>query len=379
MNFDLKMTKLRLSIGAKATILLSRMHPKNLISKAYPNQTKADKAEGLIVASEGPKPICHEEKLVVVFRHPPKDQQTEEFKCWALHRFVHVTEEGDKAGLFSTEDGGGENNSGAAEGTNRNLNITDLAENPQENQENVPSEVARFLDSETAGMNRDNAALIANVCPDMVDDDNQPLPENIPTEEQQATTANLPQIFSSWGHGGSCYRCLEGGRKHKARLSFNTDVNPTIEQLFEMFFFKDFILKVILPETNKCIQEDKHRPMTYGEFLCWLGLWFLMATITGPDRTAFWSMGEVDCFVGAPMRLGHFMLKKRFEVILKALSFMSRHPPAFRDRFWEVREMLDAWNTNMTERFTPSWVSCLDKSMSTWTNKYSCPGWMFVP
>ena len=33
----------------------------------------------------------------------------------------------------------------------------------------------------------------------------------------------------------------------------------------------------------------------------------------------------------------------------------------------------------MTEQFTPSWVSCLDESMSTWTNKYSCPGWMFIP
>ena len=104
-----------------------------------------------------------------------------------------------------------------------------------------------------------------------------------------------------------------------------------------------------------------------------------MATITGPDRIAFWSMGEVDCFVGAPMRLGHFMSKKRFEVILKGLSFTSHQLPVFRDRFWEVWEMLDAWNTNMTEQFTPSWVSCLDESMSTWTNKYSCPGWMFVP
>ena len=160
---------------------------------------------------EGPKPIRCEEKLVVVFCHPPKDQQTEEFKCWALHRFVHVTEEGDEAGLFSTEDGGGENNSGAPEGTNQNLNITDLAENPQENQENVPSEVAWFFDSETAGMNRDNAALIANICPFMVDDDNQPLPENIPTEEQQATTANLPQIFLHGGMVGAAITVLKEG------------------------------------------------------------------------------------------------------------------------------------------------------------------------
>ena len=259
--------------------------------------------------SEGPKLIQCEEKVVVVYCHPTEDQQTEEFECWVLHRFAHVTEEGDELGLFSTPDGGGENKSGVAGGTNQNLNIMDLAENPQENQENVPSEVAQFICSETAGMNRDNAALITNICPDIVDDDNQPLPENIPTEEEQATTANLPQIFSLWGHCGSCYRCLEGGRKHKAGLSFNTDVNPTIEQLFEMFFFKDFFLKVILPESNKCIQEDKHRPVTYGEFLRWLGLRFLMATITGPDRIAFWSLGEVDCFVSAPMRLGHFMSK----------------------------------------------------------------------
>ena len=41
--------------------------------------------------------------------------------------------------------------------------------------------------------------------------------------------------------------------------------------------------------------------------------------------------------------------------------------------------MVDEWNKNMVEQFTPSWVSCLDKSMSPWTNKYTCPGWMFVP
>ena len=125
-----------------------------------------------------------------------------------LHRFIHVTEEGDEAGLFSTEDGGGENNSGAAEGTNRNLNITDLAENPQENQEKVPSEAAWFLGSETAGMNRDNAALITNICPDMVDDDNQPLLENIPTEEltefrqplQVQSHLEMPRILVQLGH-----------------------------------------------------------------------------------------------------------------------------------------------------------------------------------
>ena len=73
------------------------------------------------------------------------------------------------------------------------------------------------------------------------------------------------------------------------------------------------------------------------------------------------------------------MSRKQFEAILKALSYTSCQCQAFWDRFWEARQMLDAWNSNMMEQFTLSWVNCLDESMSTWTNKYSSPGWMFVP
>ena len=128
---------------------------------------------------------------------------------------------------------------------------------------------------------------------------------------------------------------------------------------------------------NKKLVQDKHRPVSYGEFLCWIGLWFLMATINGPEHQEFWSLGEIDMFAGAPMRLGTFMSQKRFDAILKAFLITSSDPPDFRDCFLEIHDILKAWNENMTEQFTPSWVSCLDKSMSTWTNKYSCPGWMF--
>ena len=85
-NFEVKMAWLWLGVGAKAMILVSCSHPKNLISKAYPNHTKMDKAEGLIIMSESPKPIHCEEKVVVVFPHPPKVQQMEEFACWAIHQ-----------------------------------------------------------------------------------------------------------------------------------------------------------------------------------------------------------------------------------------------------------------------------------------------------
>ena len=70
------------------------------------------------------------------------------------------------------------------------------------------------------------------------------------------------------------------------------------------FFSKPYVEGIIIPQTNICLQKEKHRPVSYGEFLHWLGLWFLIATINGPDCPDFWSMGEVDCFIGAPLRLG---------------------------------------------------------------------------
>jgi len=33
----------------------------------------------------------------------------------------------------------------------------------------------------------------------------------------------------------------------------------------------------------------------------------------------------------------------------------------------------------MAEVFSCSWVACLDESMSLWLNRWTCPGWTFVP
>ena len=123
------MAKLWLGISAKVWVLVSCLHPKDVISKVYPNYTKTDKAEGLDVASEGPKLISCEEKVVVVLRHPPKHQQTQEFNCWELHCFIHVTQEGDKSGLFSLTDSTSENNSEEAQGTQQDPNNTVITEN----------------------------------------------------------------------------------------------------------------------------------------------------------------------------------------------------------------------------------------------------------
>ena len=47
------------------------------------------------------------------------------------------------------------------------------------------------------------------------------------------------------------------------------------------------------------------------------------------------------------------MSKHRFESILQLLAYTS-HIPAHQDRFWEVCEMLDEFNNNMSNEFLPS-------------------------
>ena len=227
---------------------------KNLISKAYANYTKTDKAEGLVVVSKGPKLIRQEEKVVVIFHHPPKGELTEEFKCWAIHRFAHVMEEGNEEDLFTSSNDGGSNNSGGVGGAQPNPNIMQnpTQNNPEdaETNETVPMEIVQFLESNSSTLDSDDAHLVQQILPGMVDDDNQPLPENIPTPAEEGQDA--PQFISTWEHSGDCYHCLAGGRKHKTHLRFYTDLKPTIQQLFEMFFFKPYVEGIIIPQTNIC-------------------------------------------------------------------------------------------------------------------------------
>ena len=77
---------------------------------------------------------------------------------------------------------------------------------------------------------------------------------------------------------------------------------------------------------------------------------------------------------GAPFCMNDIMSGRRFEDITKALSYTSEKAPTYKDRFWEMRQMVSEWNRNMKEAFVPGWILCLDESMSIWTNRWTCAG-----
>ena len=108
---------------------------------------------------------------------------------------------------------------------------------------------------------------VASAAAPMVDDDNEPTPENRPSNGEM-----VDNIFSGWMHLGICERKALISRNAKPELSFwtNNSVDPSNLQIFEGLFFMSFIKRVILPQTNNNLPVgEKH--VQYGEFLHCLG------------------------------------------------------------------------------------------------------------
>ena len=115
-----------------------------------------------------------------------------------------------------------------------------------------------------------------------VDDDNEPVPENIPVH----TAPPPPSVLSQeWGHEGFCLRKSNNILHAKPKLVYPVDTtrNDVSLQLFERFFPRAFMEDIMIAETNKIL--DQH-PLSYGELLHWISLWvsflWLMDLTTGP-------------------------------------------------------------------------------------------------
>ena len=208
-----------------------------------------------------------------------------------------------------------------------------------------------------------------------VDDDNQPIAENLPTP----LTIPDELQYNPWGFNGLCERKKISAENSKPKLLCmkeidNSDKQMILQHLFEHLFPSEYIKRILIPETNKLLTST----LSYGEFMLWIGVWLLMATIDGVQRREFWSKLDIDPFRGAPFRLSNYISRTRFEEILNALTY-SNEKPDFVDKFWEIRQLQKLWNLNMFEKFQPGYINCLDESMSQWTNQRTCPGFMYVP
>ena len=215
-----------------------------------------------------------------------------------------------------------------------------------------------------------------------VDDDNEPAPENVPTEE--VTTEAGLKDNQQWGthpfdprkasNAPNPLPSLEGLPKGERSKSV------TLLWMFEKLMGRSILESVILPATNRKLASNNYVELSYGEFLVFIGIWFLMATqkVGGCSRRDYWSEEPISHWNGAPFRLNSYMSRNRFEQIISNLKYTVK-PQSYIDRFHEIRQIISCWNTNIQSVFKSGWVTCLDESMSIWFNRWTCPGWMFVP
>ena len=148
-------------------------------------------------------------------------------------------------------------------------------------------------------LDQDDDVVAAAAAP-MVNDDNELALENTPIPNAPMA----PDIFSPLGHSGICYHCSLMSVNANPKQKFWTTVG---EDPSNLQLFMSFINDVIIPQTNKNLAEQSNNQLTCGEFLCWLGLWFLMATIIGPQCNEFWATYPINAFKGAPLHLGLWM------------------------------------------------------------------------
>ena len=175
--------RLRMGVGATVDVLVSKLHPKDVISKAYPNFTKNDKATGLIVLSQGPRQIRRQEKNVIIFRHDIRGDQETPFECWAVERFVHIHQQGSKENFFPLIGGevavaggqAGGDDEQQADGTDDqasfcgNVNLLVHDDYPA-----VPDEIHHLIGQPT--LSPDNMDIARNLLRDQIDDDSDPAP-----------------------------------------------------------------------------------------------------------------------------------------------------------------------------------------------------------
>ncbi len=368
-----KSKKLNVGIGAECSVLIQQLHPRKEIHKVFLNPRHKERLEGLIAIRCDFRKVNNKMRSVILFRH----DRFPNIELYCCKKFCIVKKEGHETQFFFPSARSTTAN-GANDTTSNNLN----SQNQNPNMLDVDSERSEEIEIPTTIVvgNEDDIALM-RASGITVEDDNDPLPENIPNEANPIPQGNELYNDQSWGWEGFDERKINGFKKCKPKLVGINDLvlqqGMTVLAMF-LFFFPKLLVDIILEATNIKIG-NTCRTLSYGEFLRWLGIHLLMSTCKGYSRKDYWSLKPISPFEGAPYRMNEYMSHKRFEEILSHFSFTSKDPPSYRDKFWEIREMIKIWNTHMDEIFIPSWVSCLDESMSSWHNKYTCPGFVYCP
>ena len=184
----------RLGVGASCTVSVRFLQPKNKVKEVICNQTASQKLSGLIVQGKEEKTIQKEGKECVMFCH-------EDFGghlIWALQCYISVDVEGPHESFVEAEGGAASVARAGEAGQQQQQAQQQQQQQAQQNdvEEELPAAIQEVIGC--GNLDNDDAATAAAAAP-MVDDDNEPAPENLPNPNEAAG-----DIFGEWGHSGIC-------------------------------------------------------------------------------------------------------------------------------------------------------------------------------
>ena len=142
-------------------------------------------------------------------------------------------------------------------------------------------------------------------------------------------------------------------------------------EIFVHFFPRNFLEDTVVNETSNALLAVNAVQITFGGLLRYIGMMLLMSCYAkSPDyfwrtmtRTGDESKEENDIPL---FSFNRYMSRRRYLAIMLALRFTLSPPPTFRDKFWQIQDMIFAWNEHMRTISSTGWTICLDESMPIW-------------
>ena len=114
---------------------------------------------------------------------------------------------------------------------------------------------------------------------------------------------------------------------------------------------------------------DKAKPFTLGEHMVCIGICLRCALVDGGHHELFRSMMRDDDDIAPPCFGARFKVPKtRFELWRRYVALCNYRADST-DPWKPQREFWEVYNKNRVTVLHPSWIICLDESMSAWTGR----------
>jgi len=168
----LRIAKLTMGKEAIVSCQINKLHPSELIRKHFPNPEKGQRLENCRVRRREIKKINRKDQMAIVIIHNSFMDKSSHQELYAVERWFRITQQGPSDYFFH------------------------VAELPEDNTYTEEGQKQVLPAAIIEGHNIN----IQNLHGDFdFDDDNDPAPENVPTNTQPS------HIFKdTWGHNGTC-------------------------------------------------------------------------------------------------------------------------------------------------------------------------------